>query len=129
VLAAPPRPGGGTAICKPDAYVRLGIGEFEDSYFIEVDRGFETPTTLARKLDEYRRYWACGLEQSWRWSLSPGVVAGAGPSAPPSRGGCLRPPASRVLEAPSSDPVRRRCRAHDRRYNVTPRNEVLGVMP
>ncbi len=68
-----PDPGGGTTICKPDAYVRLGVGEFEDSYFLELDRGFESPSTLARKLDAYRHYWSSGLEQSWR-GVFPRVV-------------------------------------------------------
>jgi hypothetical protein len=61
-----PGPGGASVTCKPDAYVRLGIGQFSDSYFIEVDRGFESPETLAKKANEYRRYWASGIEQSWR---------------------------------------------------------------
>jgi len=59
-------PGGGQAICKPDAYVRLGIGEFADSYWLEIDNGTEAPSTLAKKMTEYRRYFASGVEQSWR---------------------------------------------------------------
>jgi hypothetical protein len=61
-----PGPGGGLVTCKPDAYVRIGIGEFEDSYFLEVDRGTEHSAALQRQLDRYRRYWAAGVEQSWR---------------------------------------------------------------
>lgn len=61
-----PGPGGGTEICKPDAYIRLGVGEFEDSWMLELDTGSESPATLARKLDAYRRYFASGIEQSWR---------------------------------------------------------------
>ena len=59
-----PGPGGGTETCKPDAYVRLANGEFEDSFFIEVDRSTESVTTLTRKLDAYRRYWSSGIEQA-----------------------------------------------------------------
>jgi len=58
--------GGGTAVVKPDAYVRLGSGEFEDSWFVEVDRGTESPSTLVTKLDTYRAYWSSGKEQARR---------------------------------------------------------------
>jgi len=68
-----PGPGGGTDTCKPDLFVRLGNGEFEDNYFVEVDLGSETPVTLDRKLDTYRRYWSSGIEQSRR-GIFPGVV-------------------------------------------------------
>lgn len=56
--------GGATEICKPDAYVRLAMGAFEDSWFIEVDRSTESISTLTRKLDVYRRYWSSGIEQA-----------------------------------------------------------------
>jgi hypothetical protein len=59
-----PGPGGGSEICKPDAYVRLANGAFEDSFFIEVDRSTENISTLTRKLDAYRRYWSSGIEQA-----------------------------------------------------------------
>jgi hypothetical protein len=59
-----PGPGGGSEICKPDAYVRLANGTFEDSFFIEVDRSTENISTLTRKLDAYRRYWSNGIEQA-----------------------------------------------------------------
>ena len=61
-----PGPGGAQVVCKPDAFIRLGLGVFSDSYFLEVDRGFEAPSTLAKKATEYSRYWASGIEQSWR---------------------------------------------------------------
>jgi hypothetical protein len=51
---------------KPDSYVRLGVGEFEDSYFMEVDRGTEGSATLSRKLAEYVAYEARGIEQEHR---------------------------------------------------------------
>jgi hypothetical protein len=56
-------PHGQPLILKPDAYLRLGIGSFEDHYFIEVDLNSESPRTLASKCDAYRAYWQCGLEQ------------------------------------------------------------------
>lgn len=55
--------GGGRLILKPDAMVRTAVGEYEDAWFIEVDRSTESPTTLTRKFDLYRRYWSSGREQ------------------------------------------------------------------
>jgi hypothetical protein len=58
--------GGGRAVLKPDAYVRVASGEFEDSWFIEVDQATESPRTIATKLDTYRAYWSSGTEQTRR---------------------------------------------------------------
>jgi hypothetical protein len=52
------------ATLKPDSYLRLGAGEFEDSYFIEVDRGTEGSRALLAKLRDYLAYQASGLEQA-----------------------------------------------------------------
>jgi hypothetical protein len=49
---------------KPDSYVRLGVGSYEDSYFIEVDRGTEGSRALERQLNLYARYDGSGLEQA-----------------------------------------------------------------
>lgn len=57
---------GGQRVLKPDSYVRLGVGEYEDSYFIEVDRGTEGSGTLNRKLREYVTYAGSGQEQERR---------------------------------------------------------------
>lgn len=54
------------AILKPDSYARLGVGEFEDSYFFEVDRGSEGSKTIQRKLREYVAYAGTGSEQETR---------------------------------------------------------------
>lgn len=51
---------------KPDSYVRLGVGAFEDSYFIEVDMGTEGSRALERKLKDYLAYEASGREQAAR---------------------------------------------------------------
>ena len=51
---------------KPDSYVRLGVGEFEDSYFIEVDMGTEGSRALDSKLRQYVEYEASGREQAER---------------------------------------------------------------
>jgi Replication-relaxation len=57
---------GQRATLKPDSYIRLGIGDYEDSYFIEVDMGTESSRTLERKLQGYLDYEASGKEQSER---------------------------------------------------------------
>lgn len=55
--------GGQRLILKPDSYVRLGIGPYEDSYFIEVDRGTEGSRALHAQLDRYVAYHQSGQEQ------------------------------------------------------------------
>ena len=54
----------GTQRVKPDSYVRLGIGSYEDSYFIEVDRGTEGSRAIERQLDLYVAYHRSGQEQA-----------------------------------------------------------------
>jgi hypothetical protein len=68
-----PSPSGGTAVLKPDAFVRIGNGDWLDSYFIEFDRATEAPSTLNRKADTYRGYYASGVEQRER-SVFPKVL-------------------------------------------------------
>jgi hypothetical protein len=51
---------------KPDSYVRLGCGNFEDSYFIEIDRGTEGSRAIAAQLGRYVAYHASGQEQAER---------------------------------------------------------------
>ncbi|HET7060204.1 MAG TPA: replication-relaxation family protein [Candidatus Saccharimonadales bacterium] len=55
---------GQRATLKPDSHVRLGIGDYEDSYMIEVDMGTESSRTLERKLGDYLTYEASGREQA-----------------------------------------------------------------
>lgn len=57
---------GQRATLKPDSYARLGAGDYEDSYFIEVDMGTEGSRTLERKLRDYLAYEASGIEQAER---------------------------------------------------------------
>lgn len=38
---------------KPDGYALIGTGEIEDAWWLEVDRGTESPGTLRRKLSLY----------------------------------------------------------------------------
>jgi Replication-relaxation len=51
---------------KPDSYVRLGIGPYEDSYFLEVDMGTEGSRTLERQLGLYVAYYLSAAEQRER---------------------------------------------------------------
>lgn len=68
-----PGAGGQTVTLKPDAYVRLGIGELERSAFLEVDRGTESAPTLSRKCGVYIAYWHNGGEQA-RHGVFPSVL-------------------------------------------------------
>ena len=58
--------GGQRQTLKPDSYVRLGNGPYEDSYFIEVDRGTEGSRALERQLQLYVAYYDSGQEQTKR---------------------------------------------------------------
>jgi hypothetical protein len=51
---------------KPDSYARLGVGAYEHSYFIEVDRGTEGSRALERQLRLYTAYYLSGAEQQGR---------------------------------------------------------------
>jgi hypothetical protein len=55
--------GGVPTTLKPDAYVRIGIGEFERSAFVELDMASESLPTLQRKCLSYATYWRSGTEQ------------------------------------------------------------------
>jgi hypothetical protein len=55
---------GGTALLKPDAFVRLGIGAYEDRCFVEVDLGSESRPVVADKLRRYLDYFHSGTEQT-----------------------------------------------------------------
>jgi len=58
------RLGGAAGVLKPDAYIRLGVGEFEDSFFAEVDLGSERRGQLTRQHHAYREYFRSGVEQT-----------------------------------------------------------------
>jgi hypothetical protein len=51
---------------KPDSFVRVGVGAFEDSYFIEVDQGTEGSRAVERQLQLYVAYYLSGAEQQAR---------------------------------------------------------------
>ncbi|MEU0885853.1 replication-relaxation family protein [Lentzea sp. NPDC005914] len=54
---------GAPTTLKPDAYVRVGMGEFEHSAFIELDMASESLPTVQRKCLTYIGYWRSGAEQ------------------------------------------------------------------
>jgi len=56
--------GGAREILKPDLYVVTGSGDFEDCWFLEIDRGTESPLALRRKCRAYQAYWRSGREQA-----------------------------------------------------------------
>lgn len=56
-------PGGGRSVLKPDAHAVVGIGEYADHYFLEVDRGTVSRSTLTRQAASYVEYWRSGVEQ------------------------------------------------------------------
>jgi len=56
--------GGAPAYVKPDLYVVTGRDDFEDCWFVEIDRGTESPTAISRKCRAYDLYWRSGLEQT-----------------------------------------------------------------
>jgi hypothetical protein len=55
--------GGGHRILKPDAFVRLGVGDYDVTAFIEQDMASESRPTIGRKLAVYLDYWRSGVEQ------------------------------------------------------------------
>lgn len=67
------RLGGVAGVLKPDAFVRLGLGEFEDAIFVEVDLGTERRGQLLRQHKAYSEYFRAGVEQA-RTGIFPGVL-------------------------------------------------------
>ena len=57
-------PSGGPAVLKPDLYAITGSGEFEDHWFIEVDRATESIPTLIKQCRQYEAYRHSGIEQA-----------------------------------------------------------------
>lgn len=55
---------GGQTTLKPDAYVHLGLGAFEERAFVEVDLGTESRSVIAAKARTYWDYFRTGAEQA-----------------------------------------------------------------
>jgi hypothetical protein len=54
---------GATELARPDLYVVTSDGDFEDCWFVEIDRGTESSTAIARKCRAYVAYFGSGREQ------------------------------------------------------------------
>jgi hypothetical protein len=61
-----PGPYGAPQVLKPDAYLKLGSGEYEYSWFIEQDMATEAAVTIAGKARRYLDCWQTGTVQSER---------------------------------------------------------------
>jgi hypothetical protein len=55
---------GGSVVLKPDAFVRLGIGAYEERCFVEVDLATESRSVIAAKVRAYLDYFHSGTEQA-----------------------------------------------------------------
>lgn len=55
--------GGQAVALKPDGWLKLGLGEFERTVFLEHDLATESLPTIGRKLRRYVAYWRSGQEQ------------------------------------------------------------------
>lgn len=67
------RLGGVTGVLKPDAFVRLGIGDYEDALMVEVDLGTERRGQLLRQHAAYSEHFRAGIEQA-NTGIYPGVL-------------------------------------------------------
>lgn len=67
------RPAGQRDILKPDFYAVTTSGQYEDHWFIEVDRATESLPTLLRKCQQYQDYRRSGREQE-RLGIFPKVL-------------------------------------------------------
>lgn len=54
----------GRDVLRPDLFVAVGLGDFEDRWFIEMDLATESTTTVVRKCHTYHAYHGAGVEQA-----------------------------------------------------------------
>src|SRR6266540_3115202 len=55
--------GGAAEFVRPDLYAVTTQGDFEDCWFLEIDRGTESAAAIGRKCRAYDAYWRTGREQ------------------------------------------------------------------
>jgi hypothetical protein len=55
---------GSTLTLKPDLFVRIGLGAYEDRYFVEIDRSTEAGNTITAKAERYYAHYRSGSDQS-----------------------------------------------------------------
>lgn len=54
---------GARKLLKPDLFIRIGAGQHEDRWMVEVDLGSESGRTIARKIALYAQHYRSGAEQ------------------------------------------------------------------
>jgi hypothetical protein len=64
---------GGRRVLRPDAFLSLGVGEYELRWFIEVDRASESLPVVVRKCRLYADYYQAGVEQARSGGVFPRV--------------------------------------------------------
>lgn len=63
----------GRALLRPDAFLALGVGDYELRWFIEVDRSSESLPVILRKCRLYGDYYQSGKEQAAHGGVFPRV--------------------------------------------------------
>jgi hypothetical protein len=63
----------GRLVLRPDAFLTLGVGEYELRWFIEVDRSSESLPVIVRKCRLYADYYQSGQEQAAHGGVFPRV--------------------------------------------------------
>jgi len=58
-------PGGTPKVLRPDAFVIIASGDWEDRWYLEVDRDMEAPSRIRTKSLNYISYWQSGKEQAY----------------------------------------------------------------
>jgi hypothetical protein len=66
-------PMGARRVLKPDLFLRLGIGAYEDRWFVEIDMATESSSTVLAKANTYLAHYRSGDEQR-RHGVYPRVV-------------------------------------------------------
>jgi hypothetical protein len=61
-----PGPGGARLVLKPDLFAITSDGDYEDSWFFEVDLDTESPNTVVAKCQQYETYYLSNAEQRQR---------------------------------------------------------------
>jgi hypothetical protein len=56
-------PAGAAEFVRPDLYAVTTHRDFEDCWFLEIDRSTESPAAIGRKCRAYQAYWRTGREQ------------------------------------------------------------------
>ncbi|HEY5193102.1 MAG TPA: replication-relaxation family protein [Solirubrobacteraceae bacterium] len=64
---------GGRLVLRPDAFLALGVGEYELRWFIEIDRSSESLPVIVRKCRLYTDYYQSGQEQAAHDGVFPRV--------------------------------------------------------